>query len=72
MLSGRLVKDEPVASYQYRQVSLLAPQADELLVRVCKVALCGTDTSLYLWNNGVCMGGRRTARLHVVALQIAL
>lgn len=47
----RLVKDEAVASYEYREVALQAPQGDELLVKVAKVALCGTDINLYHWNN---------------------
>ena len=48
----RLVKDEAVASYELREVPLPTPQGDELLVQVGKVALCGTDISLYQWNNG--------------------
>lgn len=50
----RLIKEEPVASYSYKEVPLPAPQKDELLVRVSKVALCGTDISLYQWNKGGC------------------
>lgn len=56
----RLVKVEAVASYEYVDVKLPALQGDELLVQVGKVALCGTDISLYQWNNGGCacmMGG---------------
>ena len=48
----RLVKEEPVLSYKYLDVPLPSPQGDELLVQVKKVALCGTDISLYQWNNG--------------------
>ena len=48
----RLVKDRPGPSFEHREVALSPPQGDELLVRVSKVALCGTDISLYLWNNG--------------------
>jgi threonine dehydrogenase-like Zn-dependent dehydrogenase len=50
----RLVKDAAVASYEYRDVPLPTPNSDELLVQVGKVALCGTDISLYQWNNGGC------------------
>ena len=52
--TNRLVKGEAVPSYVYQEVPLAAPQGDELLVKVGKVALCGTDISLYLWNNGRC------------------
>ena len=48
----RLVKDEERPSYVYREVTLPSPVGDELLVKVGKVALCGTDISLYQWNNG--------------------
>ena len=41
-----------MASYTYKEVPLAAPQGDELLVRVGKVALCGTDISLFQWNKG--------------------
>lgn len=49
----RLVKEEATASYVYREVPLAAPQGDELLVKVGKVALCGTDINLYQWNQGI-------------------
>ena len=48
----RLVKDEERPSYVYKEVTLPPPVGDELLVKVGKVALCGTDISLYQWNNG--------------------
>ena len=48
-----LVKESPGASYEYREVSVPAPQGDELLVKVGKVALCGSDINLYQWNNGM-------------------
>ena len=48
----RLVKEEPQSSYELKEVSLPALQGDELLVKVGKVALCGTDISLYQWNTG--------------------
>jgi len=50
--TGRLVKADPVPSYKYVEVSLPALRDDELLVKVRKVALCGTDISLYQWNKG--------------------
>ena len=48
----RLVKDEERSSYVYKEVPLPSPEGDELLVKVGKVALCGTDISLYQWNSG--------------------
>ena len=47
-----LVKDKPEASYQYRDVPVPQPGDGELLVRVAKVALCGTDVQKYKWNEG--------------------
>ena len=47
-----LVKEEAGVSYTYKEVPVVAPQGDELLVKVGKVALCGSDISLYQWNNG--------------------
>ena len=48
-----LVKEGPGASYEYREVPVPAPQGDELLVKVRKVALCGSDIRLYQWNKGM-------------------
>ncbi len=48
----RLVKEQPGVSYEYKEVPLARPQGDELMVRVSKVALCGTDIQLYQWNKG--------------------
>ena len=50
--SLRLVKEEAGRSYECKEVVLDEPRGDELLVKVAKVALCGTDINLYLWNNG--------------------
>ena len=47
-----LVKERPGVSYTYTEVPVVPPQGDELLVKVSKVALCGSDISLYQWNNG--------------------
>ena len=47
-----LVKEEAGVSYTYTEVPVVPPQGDELLVKVGKVALCGSDISLYQWNNG--------------------
>lgn len=48
-----LVKERTGPSYEYKDVPLPVPHEDELLVKVRKVALCGSDISLYQWNNGV-------------------
>ena len=48
----RLVKEKAQSSYVLKEVPLPPLEGDELLVKVGKVALCGTDISLYLWNAG--------------------
>ena len=48
-----LVKERPELSYEYKDVPVPTPQGDELLVRVGKVALCGSDIALHQWNHGV-------------------
>ena len=50
-----LVKEAAGTSYTYRELPVVAPQGDELLVKVSKVALCGSDISLYQWNSGGCV-----------------
>ena len=47
-----LVKESAGTSYEYKDVPVPVPRGDELLVRVGKVALCGSDIALYQWNNG--------------------
>ncbi len=47
-----LVKEAPGTSYEYKDVAVPSPQGDELLVKVAKVALCGSDIALYQWNEG--------------------
>ena len=51
----RLVKEFAGPSYEYKEVPLSPPRGDELLVKVGKVALCGTDIQLYQWNHGTCL-----------------
>ena len=48
-----LVKEEEITSYHYKDVPVPSPEAGDLLVKVKKVALCGSDISLYQWNEGV-------------------
>ncbi|XP_003382380.1 PREDICTED: uncharacterized protein LOC100634840 isoform X1 [Amphimedon queenslandica] len=45
-----LVKESPTESYLYKDVPVPQPSKDELLVKVKKVALCGTDIQKYKWN----------------------
>ena len=47
-----LVKEKAGPSYEYKDVPVPVPRGDELLVRVGKVALCGSDIALHQWNNG--------------------
>jgi len=47
-----LVKERAGPSFVYKEVPVPLPQGDELLVKVGKVALCGSDINLYEWNNG--------------------
>lgn len=47
-----LVKENAGPSYVYKEVPIPKPRGDELLVKVGKVALCGSDIALYQWNNG--------------------
>lgn len=47
-----LMKNKPGVSYTYEDVHVPSPQGDELLVKVGKVALCGSDIALYQWNEG--------------------
>lgn len=47
-----LVKEEETTSYHYKEVPVPTPGEGDLLVKVRKVALCGSDISLYQWNEG--------------------
>ena len=48
-----LVKERAGPSFVYKEVPLPTPHGDDLLVKVGKVALCGSDINLYEWNNGM-------------------
>lgn len=50
-----LVKEREEVSYILKDVPVPTPGDDELLVKVGKVALCGSDISLYQWNHGIIM-----------------
>lgn len=51
-----LVKESPGISYQLKDVPFPTPGEGELLVKVKKVALCGTDIAKYKWNEGIELG----------------
>jgi len=59
-----LVKEQAGPSYEYKEVPVPAPQGDELLVKVGKVALCGSDIALHQWNQG---GHNQRRLLHNVS-----
>ena len=62
-----LVKERPGASYVYKDVPVPVPEGEELLVKVGKVALCGSDIALYQWGEGIYRGrGSRTLYLFLV------
>ena len=49
-----LVKEEEVSSYHYKDVTVPTPGHGDLLVKVNKVALCGSDINVYHWNHSKC------------------
>lgn len=48
-----LVKEAAGPSYVYKDIPVPVPRCDELLVKVGKVALCGSDIALHQWNHGI-------------------
>jgi len=46
-----LVKEREEPSYQYKDVPVPSPGEGDLLVKVRKVALCGSDINVYKWND---------------------
>ena len=49
-LMKALVKEEPVASYELKEIPIPEIESDEVLFKVEKVAICGSDIALYQWN----------------------
>ena len=47
-----LMKEEEKASYVYKDIPIPQAGKGELLVKVLKVSLCGSDIILYDWNEG--------------------
>ena len=47
-----LIKEEEKVSYVYKDIPIPQAGKGELLVKVLKVSLCGSDIILYEWNEG--------------------
>jgi threonine 3-dehydrogenase len=47
-----LVKESAGEGYSFKEVAVPRPGPGDLLVKVRKVALCGSDIALYQWNSG--------------------
>ena len=60
-----LVKQSEGQSYDYVDVPIPKPNDGELLVRVNKVAICGSDIALYQWNAGLLILHGRGSLLYI-------
>ena len=45
-----LIKEKPEKGYELKEISVPKIAPDEILFEVEKVAICGSDIALYLWN----------------------
>jgi threonine 3-dehydrogenase len=45
-----LIKNKPQSSYEYTTIPKPVPQAGEILMKVEKVSICGSDIPLYKWD----------------------
>ncbi|XP_020612280.1 uncharacterized protein LOC110050704 [Orbicella faveolata] len=45
-----LIKEEEKSSYIYKDIPVPQPNTGDLLLKVLKVSICGSDTVLYQWN----------------------
>ena len=45
-----LIKEKPEKGYDLKEIPIPEIEADEVLFKVEKVAICGSDIALYLWN----------------------
>lgn len=50
-----LVKESEAVSYKYMTYPIPEPGIGELLVKVSRVSICGSDLNLYSWNVGMNM-----------------
>ena len=46
-----LIKKEEKESYVLEKIDVPVPSGDEVLIKVEKVAICGSDINLYQWND---------------------
>lgn len=49
-LMRALIKEKPEQGYELKNIELPDVEPDEVLFKVEKVAICGSDIALYLWN----------------------
>ena len=45
-----LVKENSTEGYELKEIPVPTIEADEILFKVERVAICGSDIALYLWN----------------------
>ena len=45
-----LIKTQETVGYDYTKIDIPIPKSGELLVKVTKVSICGSDINLYKWN----------------------
>ena len=45
-----MIKEEPKKGYYYTDLPVPEPVKDEVLIKIEKVAICGSDINLFLWN----------------------
>lgn len=45
-----LVKTKEGSSFEYKEVPVPEPKGDEVLIKVDAISICGSDISLYTWN----------------------
>ena len=48
-----LAKENEGISYKYTDYAVPEPSQGELLVRVIRASICGSDYNLYSWNDGI-------------------
>ena len=45
-----LVKEKSIEGYELKEIPVPTIEADEILFKVERVAICGSDIALYSWN----------------------
>jgi len=46
-----VVKTKPVEGYEFVTMPIPEPKEDEVLIKVSRVSICGSDVNLYKWND---------------------